>query len=634
MPRDAALLSMTSPLGPDVLLPTALVADEAISEPFRFVVDLVSERRSIDAEALLNRPACVALSQVSGAVRYFHGVIAEFAPEGGADRVHSAYRAVLVPRLWLMGLTRDCRVYQAKSAADILMGMLGDMGVTDFDLRIYGAKPVREYTVQFNESDLQFATRLLEEEGWYYFFEHGPTAHKLVVTDANTGFTATPGARLRFDSIASSADVLATWRRPHRVAHGQVSMRDYDPAAPDKQLSGQQTTVLTGHAGAGSRDVFVWPARTTETKTASDRAKLVMEAAEAEASLAETGGTFGALFAGGRFVLAQDPGTGAADVAYVVQRIRHTAQDGSWVSGGAPPSYANAFSAFPVAVPWREAMSTPRPRMEGLHPAVVIGPSSDDIHTDDQGRVKVRFFWDHRADATHDASVWARVVQPWAGPGWGAQFIPRVGTEVAVAFMNGDVDYPVVVGGFYNGRDKPIFPVAEKAKSGFRTRSVVDGAADAFSEFSFDDAKDKELVLLHAQKDLTTTVENDQVLTVEKDRTVTVDGKEAVTIKGDRTHEITDGNDALTVRSGNLSTDVTLGDVTVTAAAGSVMIEAMQTITLKVGQSSVTLTQSGVEIKGMTVTVAGTLMTEVKGVMTKVDGSAMLTLKGGIMMLN
>lgn len=631
--RNKALLSMTSPLGTDVLVPTALAAEECISEPYRCVVDLVSERRDIDSAALLGKPACIILRHADKVTRYFHGIIAEFAPEGGADRTFSTYRAVLVPRLWLMSQTVDCRVYQQKSVMDILKVMFADAGVTGTDFRIFGAKPVREYTVQFNESDLCFATRLMEEEGWFYFFEHSADAHRLVVTDANTGFTTIPDTTLRFDSVAGGADVLTQWRRPHATTHGQVALRDYDPSAPDKQLRAQQNTVLN-HSGAATRDVFLWPALTTDTGQVTTRTRLRMEAAEAAVSLAETTGASGILFAGGRFTLAKDPGTGASDVPYVVRRIHHDARDESWVTGEGTPSYANAFSAFLGSVPWRQPIATPRPRMEGLHAAVVLGPDSDDIYTDDQGRVKVRFFWDHRSEATHDLSCWARVIQPWAGPGWGAQFIPRVGTEVAVAFMDADPDRPVVVGGFYNGRDKPIFPANEKTKSGIRTRSSIKGGVEQFSELSFDDKKDSEKVLLHAQKDLETTVENNQALTVMCDRTVGVRGKETLTIKMDRTHEVTEGNDSLTVKQGNLSTVVEMGDVTLKADLGSVTVEAMQSITLKVGESSVTVNQQGVTIKGMTLSIEGMLSTEVKGAMTQVNGSAMLTLKGGIMMIN
>ncbi|MGH8430222.1 MAG: type VI secretion system Vgr family protein, partial [Solimonas sp.] len=285
--------------------------------------------------------------------------------------------------------------------------------------------------------------------------------------------------------------------------------------------------------------------------------------------------------------------------------------------GEGASSYSNSFSAFANTVPWRQPMTTARPRMEGLHTAIVLGPKGEEIYTDDQGRIKIRFFWDWREDATADSSDWVRVVQPWAGNQWGGQFIPRVGTEVAVAFMDADPDRPIVVGGLYNGDDKPIFPVAEKTKIGFRSRSVTKGGTEDFNEISLDDNKGKEMVFLHAQKDMTTEVEHDQKLSVDNDRTVTVTGNEKVTVE-----------------QGDQTTEVKLGDISIKASLGSITIEAMQTITLKVGQSSVTLSQAGVEVKGMMVTLDGQVQTTVKGLMTNVNGTAMLTLKGGITMLN
>jgi type VI secretion system secreted protein VgrG len=208
-------------------------------------------------------------------------------------------------------------------------------------------------------------------------------------------------------------------------------------------------------------------------------------------------------------------------------------------------------------------------------------------------------------------------VQPWACNQWGGQFIPRVDTEVAVAFMDADPDRPIVVGGFYNGNDKPIFPVADKTKLGFRSRSVTKGSTDDFNEFSFDDKKGKEMVFLHAQKDMTTEVEHDQKLKVDNDRTVTITGNEKVTIE-----------------QGNQTTEVKLGDISVKVDAGSISMEAMQSITLKVGQSSVKIDQMGVTIKGMMIKIEGQVQTSVKGLMTDVTGDAMLTLKGGITMIN
>src|SRR5262249_3685070 len=157
---------------------------------------------------------------------------------------------------------------------------------------------------------------------------------------------------------------------------------------------------------------------------------------------------------------------------------------------------ANRFAALPVKTTWRQPMLTPRPRMDGIHVALVIGPDGEEIYTDDLGRVQVRFFWDHRQDQTPDQKCWARVIQPWAGNGWGAQFIPRIGTEVAVAFVDGDPDRPIVVGGLYNGQDAPIYSKADKTKSGFRTRSSLKGGTSDLNELTFEDKKGSELVFV------------------------------------------------------------------------------------------------------------------------------------------
>jgi type VI secretion system secreted protein VgrG len=433
-----------------------------------------------------------------------------------------------------------------------------------------------------------------------------------VVTNDNNGFATIPGAAVHL-GVGTTADQLTEFRKSEAFAPGKVSLRDYDHDAPSKNLKVDQNTILK-HGGTGNRGVFHWPALTRETSQAKDRAKWRMEAAEAAVSLVGAGGDIASLVAGGKFKLRDKAG---AETVHVVREITHFAEDDSGSRrGGSASTYSNSFTAFASTVPWRQPMATARPRMEGLHTAIVLGPSGEEIHTDDQGRIKIRFFWDWREDATADSSDWVRVVQPWAGNQWGGQFIPRVGTEVAVAFMDADPDRPIVVGGFYNGNDKPIFPAAEKTKLGFRSRSVTKGGTDDFNEFSFDDKKGSEVVFLHAQKDMKTEVENDQTLKVDNDRTVTIKGNEKVTIE-----------------QGDQSTEVKLGDISVKVDVGSITMEAMQSITLKVGQSSVKLDQTGVTISGLMIKIQGQVMTEVEGTMTTVKGDAMLTLSGGIIMI-
>ena len=438
----STLLTLTSPAGAGALIPIRLLATERISSLFRFEIDAIGGTTPIDPTSMLNKPASLAINYAGSVTRYFSGIIGEFGPTAPPGPIDTPYRLVLVPQLQAAALASDCRMFFNKTASDILKALFGDAGVTDTALRLLAEPVARPATAQYNESPLHFATRLMEEEGWFYYFEHSASSHTLVVTDSNTGFDAIAGVTLRHDG-GGSARSLTAWHAPAFIAPGQVALADYDPNAPAKQLSGKQPTVLA-YAGTSERPVFHWPALTDSTSVVTDRAKLRMEAEEALEALVQAAGRSAALFAGGRFGYLDPSGS---TVQYVVREVRHEASDDRGRSGDGRESYLNQFTAFANAVPWRERMATARPRMEGLHTAVVLAPSGDEIHTDDQGRIKIRFRWDWRADATADTAPFIRVIQPWAGNGWGGQFIPRVDTEVAVAFMDADPDRPVVVGG-------------------------------------------------------------------------------------------------------------------------------------------------------------------------------------------
>ena len=445
--------------------------------------------------------------------------------------------------------------------------------------------------------------------------------------------------RQKLDAVAGGGGDAS---RARHTARGKMKLKVYDPEKPDTVLQAEKATTLTT-GGKDQRDDFRWPANTFQSSSVTERSQWEMEAAEAEASQFDGASKFARLVPGGKFKLSSRPAS-PYDDTYVLRMVSHQASDESWLTAGATPAYANQFVCFPASVPWRQPMVTPRPRMDGIHTALVLGPQhgkaaavksqdGEEIHTDALGRVKVRFYWDHREEATGGQAVWARVVQPWAGKGWGAQFIPRVGTEVAVAFVDADPDRPIVIGGLYNGRDSPIFSDQEKTKSGFRTRSVLQGGKSNFSEFSFDDKSGQELVFLHAEKDMTTEVENDQTTTVKHDQTLTVDNCRVVTVKKDETIEITN-NRSVTIDQGNDSLDVKMGNLSIKADAGKIDVQALQSITLTVGGNSVKIDQEGVTINGMMIKVSGQLMADIGSPMTKVSGDGMLILKGGIVMMN
>lgn len=680
--RDTALLTMTSPLGADALIPYEFSAREAISAPFLFEIRAFSQQGIFDPDSLLYQAVCVKVQQQGGAgvVRYFHGIAQSVSAEGGLTQIRGgsdlhAYRITVVPKLWFLSQTVDCRVFQEMTTVAILTQMFNDMGVSDVTYPPAGA--AREYTVQFNESDLHFATRLMEEEGYYYFFQHTDSAHKLIIANANTSFQDVPdAASMHFGGGDSQGGRIFDWERTAATTRGKMTFKDYDPTKSTTLLQNDQpTTLKTG--GTASRDDFRWPALSFDSGTITNRTKHEMEAAEAAVSICGGASKYAPLYAGGKFTLGNKPAS-SYDGAYVLHSVTHHATDDTFLNSGGTPSYENHFTCFPSSVTWRQPLVTPRPRMDGIHTAVVIGPSGEEIYTDDLARVKVRFFWDHRSEATDAQDVWARVIMPWAGNGWGAQFIPRIGTEVAVAFVDGDPDRPIVVGGLYNDQMKPIYSTSDKTKSGIRTRSSLKGGTSDFNEYTFDDKKGSELIYEQAQKDLSTYVKNDQTIKIDHDRKVTVKNDETVdiqnnqtiTVKQNRAITVSQGNSSMTVSTGNhdetistgnytttvskgnhsttvsmgnmdntvsmgnLSTDVKMGNISTKADLGQISNEAMQSIELKVGANSIKIDQMGVTITGMMIKIQGQVQTQVEGLMTQISGDAMLQVKGAITMIN
>lgn len=632
--RGRALLDVTSPLGPGALYITGLSARECISQPFDFQLTLLSEQATIDPNAVLNKPMSVVLRHDARPVRYFHGITQHFSADGTVtDRGLTVYRARLVPQLWFLSQTEDCRIFQKETMRQIVEKILREGSVKNVSFDLRSPQPEREYTTQFNESDLDFVSRLLQEDGAFYYFRHTQNDHSLVITDHNGTYGALPSSPLRFDSVSADDSVLTGWHRPHATAHGNMRMSDYDPTQPTATLSVTRNTVLST-AGAAARDVFRWPARSYDSGRITAMTRFRLEAAEASVSTMHGTGRCRDMSPGQYFILSKDPITDEADKGYVIQSVTHEAWDQTMLAGDGGTSYENKFTAFRDNLPWREPFSIPRPRMEGVHSALVIGPPSTEIHTDDLGRVKVRFFWEHRAEAHPDRAVWARVIYPWAGNGWGWQSTPRVGTEVAVAFMDGDPDRPVVLGGMYNGVDKPIYPKAEATKSGIRTRSSLKGGTSNFNELTFDDKKGSELIYVQAEKNMQTLVKNDQTLTVNHNRIKTIKHNETTKIGNDLTETIQKGNRTVKIEKGSDSLEVVLGNIAIKAVAGKIDITAMQSITLTVGDSSVKIDPAGVTIKGMTLKHEAGLMLDTKAPMTMMKTDGMMIVKAGLMLLN
>jgi type VI secretion system secreted protein VgrG len=620
--RTNALLSMTSPLGPHVLVPASMELEEALSEPFLCIVNAASSRDQIDPDDLLHQPVCLTVTLSGCSPRHIHGLVRRFAATSLTGRSMFGYHIEIVPALWFLTQTQDCRIFENKTTKDIIQTILNEHGVR-FTFRV-GNTPARPLTVQYNEIDLDFVMRLMAEEGWFYLFRHDAGSHTMIISESNTSFTKVPDGTVVVGPNPGLV-TLTEWQPGRTTAHGKVTQGDFDAEKPSTRLSGETATTART-AGASNRDPYHWPARILKNDLITQRTRHRIEAAEAEAALGRGAGFNPNFFAGGRIQVSLR--VGGETKEYLLARVHHRATDETWCNAASPPDYSNDFQAFPSALPWRPAQTVQRPRMEGLHSATVIGPDGQEIHTDELGRVKLRFRWDHRSDATPARAIWVRVMQAWSGANAGWTFIPRVGTEVGVAFLDGDPDRPIVVGQIHNGDQHPPWTLPDqKTRSGLRTRSTPNGGDQNCSEFWFDDKKGSEMVHLHAERDLTVEVENDAKYAIDQNRSAL----------------IKQGNDSVTVQQGNRTVDVPIGDHTIKSnqgniaiktALGAVSIEAMQSITLKVGQSTITLDQSGVTIKGMMVKAEGQVMTSVKGPITQIDADGMFKASGGIMMLN
>jgi type VI secretion system secreted protein VgrG len=608
------MLDVDTPLGPGVFEPVELTGSETLSAPFSYELVLRSGLEKIDQTKLLYQPVTVTVAPTSPHIRYVNGMVAKISQYPANSAQTWDYHLTIVPKIAFLEQSSDCRFFESLNAIDIVNQICGKFGLPNPTSRVSPAPPVRPYTVMFNESYLHFINRILAAEGIFYFFEFAEGSHTMVLGNSSTAFNEVPNSPVTFATKGGILSGIDSWHRQDGTTIGSKSVADYNPETSSASIGDEETSVLSD-AGKSGRVHYHWPAGAPDKATATKITKRHMQAAEGRAQLYHGNGSVPDLYAGGKFTLDPDPTTGEA-TAYIVQSFSMAVHDaGRAGSHGGKSSILVACTAFPAETAWQPAY-IPKPNMPGIYTATVIGESGEDIFTDDKdmARIKVQFPWDHEGDTTSSGSFWVRVVQPWAGAGWGVQFTPRVGMEVAVAFLEGDIDRPVAIGSLYNSTNMPIFPAAKKNISGFRTRSTLKGGTDDYNEFSFDDTKGSEIVLLHAQKDYNIEVEHDQTLTIDncrflnvkKDETVKIDGDQSFTIKGTQTTKVT----------------------------GAVLHQSQNQIVLKVGESSIKIDNSGITLTATQIKISGTASFEASAPMSTVKGEGMLTLTGGMTKVN
>lgn len=516
-------------LGKDVLLLTGFSGTEGISVPFSCELDLVSENHSIAFQDIIGKSVKVSVTLADGDKRFFNGIVSRFSQgrgggEAGGDPRFSYYTATMVPWLWLLTRTADSRIFQKLSVPDIVEKIFGEKGFSDYKLSLDGSYEKRDYCVQYRETDFNFISRLLEDEGIFYFFEHEEGKHTLVLADVPDKHKPCPKQEsVRYQISAGGwleEDVITELEWMQEIQAGKYTLSDYNFEIPATDLKvdapGKQTL------GPGEREIYDYPGEYDKRAQGERLANIRMQ--EQEASITTiTGSSVCRVFTSGyRFDLLSYFREDMNEKSYVLTSVNHGATEPVGVSGqGSEASYTNSFTCIPFEVPYRPPRLTAKPVVEGAQTAIVVGPAGEEIYTDEHGRIKVQFHWDREGKKDENSSCWIRVSQLWAGSGWGAMYIPRIGHEVIVDFMEGDPDRPIVTGRVYHGTNTPPYSLpGEKTKSTIKSDSSLGGGGS--NEFRFEDKKGEEEVYLHGQKDWTIAIDNDKNQTVGHDETLSV----------------------------------------------------------------------------------------------------------------
>lgn len=681
--QTSRLATINTPIGHDKVVLERFTFSARLNEPFLLLADVIASE-AVDFAKTLYGPISIVTTAATGAAREFNGLL--FGVER-LDDSHDAFHYQLIVRPWLSALGEhvDIRIFQNQSAIDIIKKVFERAGFSDFKSRLTGAYPEREYCVQYRESDFAFVSRLMEEEGVCYHFEHDAGRHQLILSDGPGGHPPPKGlASLDFlpPGHERSSRRVNAWRWSERLvtAVAKADMSEHHFLAPDQAHAGtfatpqppaRATAAIYEHpAGVGAYSEAS-EVKAGKLKSRADRlGKARVEALRAEHRkfLGETDAF--AIDCGTKVTLKGHP-QHSGDYLIVASTHVFTAASYGSGGGGDEAHLEVHVESVPFATPWRPARKTPKPLTGGPQTARVVGPlkapkpTEDSIYVDEHGRVKVQFFWDREGKWDPKSSCWVRVSQGWADGGFGAVLHPRIGQEVIVDFLDGDPDRPIITGRVYNAGKMPPYALpAKKTVSTLKSRSVgkigpypeaeeAPGGSDiGFNELRFDDDGGKEEVYLHAQRDMNSWVRLDEHKKVGRDRALRVGRNQETHVKkhetfvvetGDEKREVSKGSrqtkiqkdDALTVAMGDLKQTIDTGNFAMKVSKGKATIEAMQSIELKVGTSTLKLTPTGIELKAMTITIDAKMTLAAKGGLTsELKGGLMVTINGAMVMIN
>ena len=663
--QDNRLLILDTPLGKDVLLLQELTGEEGISRLFNYELNLLAhENDSISFSDIVGQKVSITLSRPDGTTRYISGYVSRFTQGDTDDRNFTHYHAQVVPWLWFLTRQADCRIFQNLAVNDIITQVFNLFDFKDFRLSLKGTYPQLEYCVQYRETSFNFVSRLMEEFGIFYYFDHSTQGkHTMVLGDQSSTLPACPSSPISYDLQVGGIydpEAITDWRVGQEVRTGKYTVTDYNFTTPSTSLLANDPTVVNLSASQ-PLELFDYPGLHTTKDQGDAVAKTRMQEEEAGHMVVQAAGNCRAVMSGYSFVL-KNHYRGDQNTNYIVTEVRHYGSAGqTYTSAGNQfaETYSNSLTCIPASVAYRPPRVTPKPFVQGPQPALVVGKAGEEIWVDKYGRVIVQFYWDRLGQQNENSSCWIRTSQPWAGGNWGAMWIPRIGQEVLVSFLEGDPDRPVITGRVYNANQMPPYTLPDyQTRSTFMSRSSKGGGAANYNELRFEDLKGQEQIFMNAEMDMDLRVEKDsrefiganrhlivttnQVEQIQTDKHLHVQGKHfekvdsdmSLNVGGNQMESVT-GNKSLNVTgnqnesvTGNVSLSVTgnqsesvTGNVSLSVTGGKmdsitmgymmsalsihlsaetgIVIECPVGITLSSGANSIDLGPAGVFVTGM-----------------------------------
>lgn len=643
--QDNRLISVDTVLGKDVLLLTEFSGQESISNLFSFHLTMLSGRSDIKSDDLVGSKVTVMVKEGlpgagnDGPDRFFNGRVRSLsAGDGHAWAKVREYHAEIVPDLWFLTRTANCKIFQDKTAKEIIEAVLKDFGVENvkFNLQKEGDLPKINFCVQYRETAFNFISRLMERFGIFYFFEHEDGRHTLNIVDGNTGCVEATDRSIYHDHLGHmDSPHVRNWTHSYEFRSSVFVQNDlnFTDANQGGSQEEKEDSVLAFPAGPRDKyEIYDYPGGYDISQDGKTLARTRMKQEEAPHDVVEGAGNVNAFYAGAKFKLQDHFFESELGGAYILTAVNHFASDDTYFQTSAQGSdstvYTNTFRCIPEKYDYQPQRKTIKPRISGTQTAIVVGKAGEDSWSDDYGRVKVQFHWDREGQNDENSSCWIRVGQIWAGPSWGAYFVPRIGHEVIVEFLEGDPDRPIITGSVYNYDNHPPYTPDGGADGGPVTTSTIKSltsqggsASTTYNELRFEDEKGEEEIFIQAEKNLKITVKNDRETVIGEDKADPGDDK--LIVQNDQNIEIR--NDQIVEILNDQKINVT----------NEITIEAGSKITLTTGASSITMSSDGtIDIEGVTVTLKGSGTADVESPSTTIKGSGVVTIEGGMVKIN